>query len=125
LSTDNNSDYKDAFRYNRQDEASRAAAVECSPTYRREEFDMAAKPIAPGKRRLLTRRQAVEYLRERGFPITVGMLARYASNGTGPRYSRFSKFSLHEAKDLDAWASKMLARASAKSAELLGRERTA
>jgi hypothetical protein len=70
---------------------------------------MAAKPVVPGKRRLLlTRREAVEYLRERGFPVTVGMLARYASNGTGPRYTRFSKFSLHKPADLDVWASQML-----------------
>jgi hypothetical protein len=67
-----------------------------------------AKPIAPAKRRLLTRKQAVEYLRERGFPITMGMLARYASNGTGPRYTRFSKFSLHEPADLDIWVSQKL-----------------
>jgi hypothetical protein len=82
------------------------------------------KTPTPGKR--LTRDEAAAYLRDRwSLPVTIGMLQQYAYKGTGPAYARVFKFVRYLPADLDAWAAARLARTSPKSAELLGRERTA
>jgi len=55
--------------------------------------------------RYYTRREAVEYLRSRGFPITASTMTKKCALGLGPRAAaRWSQRHLYLAEDLDAWA---------------------
>ena len=56
----------------------------------------------------LTRGQAIEYIRSKGFPIGVNMLALYATIGGGPIYSRWGNKTLYRVSDLDAWINSKL-----------------
>ena len=78
-------------------------------------------PRTPTPVKRLTRSEAAAYLREKwSLPVSVAMLALYASKGTGPHLSRFSKFVRYLPSDLDGWAAAKLARSSPKSADLMG-----
>jgi hypothetical protein len=69
-------------------------------------FAVAAVAAAAGERpRYYTRREAVEYLRSRGFPITASTLTKKCALGLGPRATaRWSQRHLYLAEDLDTWA---------------------
>jgi hypothetical protein len=54
--------------------------------------------------RLLTRAEAAQFLRERGFPVAAKTLATLVSRGGGPLYKRFGGRALYCAEDLLAWA---------------------
>jgi hypothetical protein len=69
-------------------------------------FAVAAVTAAAVERpRYYTRREAVEYLRSRGFPITASTLTKKCALGLGPRATaRWSQRHLYLAEDLDTWA---------------------
>ena len=69
-------------------------------------FAVAAVTAAAVERpRYYTRREAVEYLRSRGFPITASTMTKKCALGLGPRAAaRWSQRHLYLAEDLDAWA---------------------
>ena len=52
----------------------------------------------------LTRREASEYLTERGFRISANPLEKKASLREGPTYAIFGNRALYTADDLDSWA---------------------
>lgn len=63
-------------------------------------------PVEPALRPddLLDRRSAGEYLGGRGTPISVGTLARWACEKTGPPYVKLGGQKVrYRVRDLDAW----------------------
>lgn len=56
------------------------------------------------------RKEAANYLTQKGYPITAATLAKYAANnnaGKGPPFTRFRwKMVRYSKTDLDAWAAK-------------------
>ena len=53
--------------------------------------------------KLLTRREATEYLRSRGLRVASGTLQGYAIAGTGPKYRMFGVRAMYCIDDLEAW----------------------
>ncbi len=53
--------------------------------------------------RRLTRREAAEFLTERGFRVAPATLAKYATIGGGPLYQSFGRRPLYRPADLLAW----------------------
>lgn len=56
-------------------------------------------------KQFLTRREASEYLTERGIPCAVATLAKYATVGGSPTISYFGSKPLYRPSDLDLWVS--------------------
>lgn len=54
--------------------------------------------------RYLRRAEAAQHLREQGLPCSEKTLAKYAVIGGGPIYSKFGRYPVYTAEDLDAWA---------------------
>lgn len=54
--------------------------------------------------RYLRRAEAARYVREQGLPCSEKTLAKYAVIGGGPIYSKFGRYPVYTAEDLDAWA---------------------
>jgi len=54
--------------------------------------------------RYLNRREAAQYLSDRGFPTAWTTLQKLASIGGGPRYRIFGRVALYETPDLDTYA---------------------
>jgi hypothetical protein len=55
--------------------------------------------------RRLNRREASDFLRGLGYPITAKTLAKYAVSGEGPAFLKFgTKMVLYTEPDLRAWA---------------------
>jgi hypothetical protein len=54
--------------------------------------------------RYLRRAEAARHLHERGLPCSEKTLAKYAVIGGGPIYSKFGRYPVYTAEDLDAWA---------------------
>lgn len=54
--------------------------------------------------RYLRRAEAARHLREQGLPCSEKTLAKYAVIGGGPIYSKFGRYPVYIAEDLDAWA---------------------
>ncbi len=52
-----------------------------------------------------TTRQAVEYLKESGFPVSKPTLERYRAKGTGPVYLRIAKRVFYPQSALDEFVS--------------------
>lgn len=52
----------------------------------------------------LTRKQAAEFLTERGFPVAATTLQKYATIGGGPEYQKFGNRSLYKPEKLIKWA---------------------
>jgi hypothetical protein len=52
----------------------------------------------------LTRREAAEYLTERGYRTSRTTLAKLACIGGGPRYAKFGCLALYTMPDLEDWA---------------------
>jgi hypothetical protein len=61
------------------------------------------------------RREAADYIQQRGLPCSPNTLAKLASIGGGPAYQRFGKAAVYTAANLDAYIEKKLSapRASA------------
>lgn len=55
------------------------------------------------KQEFLSRSEAADYCRERGFPVAKSTLQKYASLGGGPVYRRFGTRALYTAGDLETW----------------------
>jgi len=53
--------------------------------------------------RRLTRREAAEFLSERGFRVASSTLAKYATVGGGPLFESFGRRPLYKAADLLTW----------------------
>ena len=52
----------------------------------------------------LRRKQASHYLQEQyGISCATSTLAKYATIGSGPKYSKFNRFPLYAKSDLDIW----------------------
>jgi hypothetical protein len=56
-----------------------------------------------GNERPLTRREASEYLTERGYSVATSTLAKLATVGGGPIYKSFGRRPLYRPADLLAW----------------------
>lgn len=54
--------------------------------------------------RRMSRAEAAEFLKLRGFKVAVATLSKYATCGGGPRYSKFGRKPLYTAADLLEWA---------------------
>lgn len=54
--------------------------------------------------RHLSRQEASQFLRERGYPVAVRTLAQLAYLGGGPRFISFGRKPLYEPAELIAWA---------------------
>ncbi len=52
----------------------------------------------------LSRQEAIEWLAERGWLISVKRLSNLAWLGGGPAYERWGKFTYYKAQDLREWA---------------------
>lgn len=60
--------------------------------------------IAPTPtKKYLTRKEATEYLRKLGLPISNSLLAHLATNGGGPEYFRPCKYVVYTVNCLDEW----------------------
>lgn len=61
------------------------------------------------EQKYLSRKQAAEYLAEHGLQRTASTLAKYATNGGGPKFRKFgARQVLYEIADLDEWVSEQL-----------------
>jgi hypothetical protein len=58
----------------------------------------------PERARKLTRSQGAAWLTELGYPTTLTLLDRVASNRTGPKYTTFGRHTLYTREELLAWA---------------------
>lgn len=67
--------------------------------------------------KLLRRNEAAEYLKERGIPgCAPATLAKLASIGGGPNFSKFGKWPVYSVSDLDTWIAGRLTKPAASSA---------
>ena len=67
--------------------------------------------------KLLRRNEAAEYLKDRGIPgCAPATLAKLASIGGGPKFSKFGKWPVYSVGDLDAWIAARLSPPAAASA---------
>ena len=64
------------------------------------------------------RREAAEYLTERGLKISRNTLQKMATVGGGPKYRRFGTRAVYTDADLDAWASAKLSAPRRSTSEL-------
>ncbi|MFI0377039.1 MAG: hypothetical protein ACH255_11920 [Candidatus Thiodiazotropha sp.] len=55
------------------------------------------------KDRFLTRKEAAEYLNERGLTYSANTLQKFATIGGGPRYQIFGIRAVYTITDLDNW----------------------
>ena len=51
----------------------------------------------------LTRAEAAQFLRERGYRVAVATLAKYVVTGGGPKYEKFGIKPLYTPSNLIAW----------------------
>lgn len=58
--------------------------------------------------KFLTRKEAAEYLNNKGLPIAPATLAKKACSGDGPAHHLFGRQALYLAQELDVWASRRL-----------------
>ncbi len=65
----------------------------------------------------LTRSEAPEFLKARGFRITKTALEMFATRGNGPPYQKWGKRALYRASDLLAWAEARLTPPAQSAAE--------
>ena len=56
----------------------------------------------------LSRKQASEYLRNRGLPVAVATLAKYVTVGGGPQYRKFGRMVRYTKDDLITWVARRL-----------------
>ncbi|MBT3016836.1 MAG: helix-turn-helix domain-containing protein [Candidatus Thiodiazotropha sp. (ex Clathrolucina costata)] len=56
----------------------------------------------------LTRKEAAEYLKEQGLPVSPNTLQKYATVGGGPEYKIFGNKAVYTESDLDQWAENKL-----------------
>ena len=66
----------------------------------------------------LDRREAAQYLTERGLKTSWRTLQKMATTGGGPRYRVFGIRSVYTAEDLDAWADAKLSAPRFSTSEL-------
>jgi hypothetical protein len=59
-------------------------------------------------KRYLSRDEASEYLKNRGFKIAKQTLAKYAVTGGGPAYRTFGTRVLYDPADIDLWIEQRL-----------------
>lgn len=52
----------------------------------------------------LLRKEAAQYLTERGLPTSPNTLQKWATTGGGPLYQRYGKHALYRPANLDAFA---------------------
>ena len=70
---------------------------------------MSVQQNEDGSHTLIRRRAAAEYIRTKfGVPCAPSTLAKLAVIGGGPRYTRFSRYPMYSASDLDAWVQSRL-----------------
>jgi hypothetical protein len=72
--------------------------------------------------RLLTRKEASEYLRALGLPCRVATLSRAAQEGSGPLITYFGRIPRYRISDLDNWVQQRL---SSPSPRAISRQATA
>ncbi len=65
----------------------------------------------------LTRREAAEYLNNKGLPIAHTTLAKLVTVGGGPKFRRFGRNAVYTGSDLDAWAAARLGEARTNSSQ--------
>jgi len=68
--------------------------------------------------RFLRRREAAQYLQERGIPCAAKTLAKLAVVGGGPIFRRIGRIPLYQADDLDRWVTSKLSPPVASTSEL-------
>lgn len=68
--------------------------------------------------RLLTRKEAAEYIRRLGPPISHRTLAKYASIGGGPEMRHFGRRVLYEPAKLSEWVESRLSESRRSTSEL-------
>lgn len=59
-------------------------------------------------REFLSRKEASEYLKARGLPVSPATLNKYATIGGGPIHVKFGRLARYKPSDLDAWAAARL-----------------
>ncbi|MGJ0394544.1 MAG: helix-turn-helix transcriptional regulator [Methylocystis sp.] len=60
------------------------------------------------EQRYLHRKEAAQYLTERGLKVSAGTLAKYATVGGGPDYQHFGNRPVYTPASLDAWIASRL-----------------
>jgi hypothetical protein len=68
--------------------------------------------------RFLRRREAAQYLHERGIPCGAKSLAKLAVIGGGPVFRRMGRIPLYEVEELDRWIEAQLSPPVASTTEL-------
>ena len=68
------------------------------------------------RKRLLSRKESADYLKERGFPVSPNTLQKYVTVGGGPLYQIFGNRALYTTDNLDSWAEQKLTPPRASSA---------
>jgi hypothetical protein len=69
-------------------------------------------------KRFLRRREAAQYLQERGIPCAARTLAKLAVVGGGPVFRRIGRIPLYEVEELDRWIEAQLSPPVASTTEL-------
>jgi len=67
---------------------------------------------------LMTRTQAAEYCRSKGFPVAAASLAKYAVVGGGPDFTKFGRKPLYPQDSVDAWIEGRLSKRVGSTSEL-------
>lgn len=69
--------------------------------------------------RFLSRSEASDYLKVRGFRVEKQTLAKYAVTGAGPAYRTFGTRVVYDPMDLDAWIERRLTAPRKSTSEVL------
>jgi len=57
----------------------------------------------------MRRKDAARYAKDRGFPVEPSTLAKYASQGAGPRFAKFGRIPVYKPEWMDQWIEQRLA----------------
>ena len=57
----------------------------------------------------MRRTEAAQYAKEKGLPVEPSTLAKYASQGAGPRFAKFGRIPVYKPEWMDDWIEQRLA----------------
>ena len=69
-------------------------------------------------KKYLSRREAAQYVEEKGLPLSKNTLQKYATVGGGPKFFKFGRRAVYCREDLNTWISDKLGQSVSSTSEL-------
>ena len=69
-------------------------------------------------KKYLSRREAAQYVEEKGLPLSKNTLQKYATVGGGPKFFKFGRRAVYCREDLNKWISDKLGQSVSSTSEL-------